>query len=226
MLTYLLFALPGLLLALWASSRVRSAFHQYSQIGSYQGITGAQAAQMLLDGAGIHDVQIVRVPGSLTDHYNPLTNQLALSEDVVDSTSIAAIGVATHEAGHAIQHAVGYGPLWLRSVLVQPASIGASIAPWIIVIGAAMSSLAMVQLGLIFFGAMVAFQLVTLPVEFDASNRAKRLVVETGIISQHEREGVDRVLNAAALTYIAAAISGIMTLLYYVWMFFGRSSDE
>jgi uncharacterized protein len=224
---YLLFALPGLALSLWASASVQSAFHKWKQVGTYNGLTGAQAAWHLLQNAGIQDVQIVRTPGALTDHYDPSNKRLALSDEVYDSTSVAAVGVATHEAGHAIQHAVGYAPLHIRSAIVKPAMFGSAAAPLIILAGFVMQAPALINFGLIAFGVLVAFQLVTLPVEFDASNRAKQLVVSTGIVHPQEREGMDKVLNAAAMTYVAAAVTAILTLLYYVMRFGGMgSSDE
>jgi len=223
---YLLFALPGLALSLWASARVSSAFNKWKQVGTHHGMTGAQAAFHMLQRAGIDNVEVVHVPGSLTDHYDPISRRLALSDEVYGSTSVAAVGVACHEAGHAIQHAHGYSPLWLRSILVQPANFGASLAPYIVIGGALFHAPMMVNIGLLLFGALVAFQLVTLPVEFDASNRAKRLVVETGIIYPEERQGIDKVLNAAAWTYVAAAITGFMTLLYYLLRFGGMGSSD
>jgi Zn-dependent membrane protease YugP len=213
---YLLFIAPGLLLSLWASFRVKSAFNKYSAVPSMRGLTGAQAAAELLRGAGISDVQIVRHQGMLTDHYNPM-NKTALSEPVYDSTSIAAIGVATHEAGHAIQHARSYGPLWLRSLLVPTANIGSSLGYIVMTLGLAFASAKVVLFGAILFSAVLLFQVVTLPVEFNASNRAKALVLDYGIVTAQEREGVDRVLNAAALTYVAAAISTLLTLLYFLF---------
>lgn len=213
---YLLFIAPGLLLSLWASFRVKSAFNKYSKVPSMRGMTGAQAAAELLRGAGISDVQIVRHQGMLTDHYNPMNKTLALSEPVYDSSSIAAIGVATHEAGHAIQHARSYGPLWLRSLLVPTANIGSSLGYIVMTLGLAFASTKVVLFGAILFSAVLLFQVVTLPVEFNASNRAKALVLDYGIITAQEREGVDRVLNAAALTYVAAAISTLLTLLYFL----------
>jgi uncharacterized protein len=224
---YLLFALPGLALSLWASASVQSAFQKWKQVGTYNGLTGAQAAWHLLQNAGIHDVQVVRTPGALTDHYDPTNKRLALSDEVYDSTSVAAVGVATHEAGHAIQHAVGYAPLHIRSAIVKPAMFGSAAAPLIIIAGFFMQAPALVNFGLIAFGVLVAFQLITLPVEFDASNRAKQLVVQTGIVHPQEREGMDKVLNAAAMTYVAAAVTAILTMLYYVMRFGGMgSSDE
>jgi Zn-dependent membrane protease YugP len=199
----------------FASLLVRSAFNKYSRVGSVRGYTGAKAAQVLLDRAGIHDVSIVRSQGHLSDHYNPTTKQLALSEAVYSSPSVAAIGVATHEAGHAIQHATGYFPLWLRSAIVPLASIGSNLGYIVMLIGLFLHPF-VVLIGAILFAGVLLFQIVTLPVEFDASSRAKRLVVEAGIIYPEEREGVDRVLNAAALTYVAAAISTLLTLLYFL----------
>jgi len=213
---YLLFVLPGLALSLWASFRVKSAFNKYSQVPSMRGFTGAEAAQEMLRRAGITGVGIEESHGFLSDHYNPMTMTLALSEAVYRSTSVAAIGVATHEAGHAIQHARNYGPLWLRSLLVPTANIGSSIGYIVMTLGLVMSSTKMVLAGAILFSMVLLFLVVNLPVEFNASSRAKQLVLEYGIISPQEREGVDRVLNAAALTYVAAAVSTLMTLLYFL----------
>jgi Zn-dependent membrane protease YugP len=215
-LTYLLFIAPGLILSMWASFRVKSTFNKYSQVPSRRGLTGAQAAAELLRGAGIGDVTIVRSHGMLTDHYNPVTKQLALSDAVYDSRSVAALGVATHEAGHAIQHARHYAPLWVRSALVPTANIGSSIGYMVMVGGLLFASTNMVLIGAILFSAVLAFQVVTLPVEFNASNRAKALIVEHGIVTMDERRGVDAVLNAAALTYVAAAVSTLLTLLYFL----------
>lgn len=212
----LMVMLPGLVLSGAASLMVKSAFSKYSQVGTQRGYTGAQAAQKLLDGAGIHDVQVVPTQGYLSDHYNPATKTLALSEQVYDSRSVAAIGVACHEAGHAIQHARSYSPLWARTALVPLAGIGSQFSYLLLFIGLAMNFKALAFAGVALFGAVVLFQLVTLPVEFDASARAKRLAVECGIIYPEERVGVDRVLNAAALTYVAAAVTSLLTLLYYL----------
>ena len=213
---YLLFIAPGLALSLWASWRVKSTFNKYSKVRSMRGMSGAQAAQELLRGAGISDVKIVRSSGMLSDHYNPVTKTLALSDPVYDSDSVAAIGVATHEAGHAIQHATHYAPLWVRSALVPTANIGSSIGYMVMLFGLFMASQNMVLIGAILFSAVLLFQIVTLPVEFNASNRAKALVVQHGIVTMQERRGVDAVLNAAALTYVAAAISTLLTLLYFL----------
>lgn len=214
---YFLFIVPGLALSIWASARVKSTFNKYSKVRSLRGFTGAEAAQELLRGAGITDVKIVRSHGVLSDHYNPITKTLALSEPVYDSDSIAAVGVATHEAGHAIQHARHYAPLWVRSTLVPTANIGSSLGYFVMMIGLFMASTNMVLAGAVLFSAVLLFQVVTLPVEFNASNRAKALVVEQGIVTMQERKGVDAVLNAAALTYVAAAVSTLLTLLYFLW---------
>jgi len=214
---YFVFILPGLALSLWASYRVKSTFNKYSKVRSARGLTGAEAAQELLRGAGIADVKIVRSHGVLSDHYNPITKTLALSEPVYDSNSVAAIGVATHEAGHAIQHAKHYAPLWVRSMLVPTANIGSSIGYFVMLIGLFMASTNMVLVGAVLFSAVLAFQIVTLPVEFNASSRAKALVVQQGIIAPDERAGIDAVLNAAALTYVAAAVSTLLTLLYFLF---------
>ncbi|MEE8176779.1 MAG: zinc metallopeptidase [Acidobacteriota bacterium] len=213
---YFLFLAPGLALSLWASFRVKRAFKKYSKVPSARGMTGAEAAAELLRGAGITGVRIVPTHGMLSDHYNPINKTLALSESVYRTNSIAAIGVATHEAGHAIQHAQNYAPLWVRSLLVPTASIGSGLGYIVMVLGLLFSSTNMVLVGAVLFSAVLLFQIVTLPVEFNASSRAKALVVEQGIITQQEREGVDKVLNAAAMTYVAAAISTLLTLVYFL----------
>jgi len=220
---YLLFVGPALLLSLWASFRTRSAFKKYSQVRTMRGLTGAQAAKAMLDRAGIYDVRVVPTHGMLTDHYNPMDKTLNLSEGVYASNSVAAVGVACHEAGHALQHAEGYKPLWLRSLLVPTASIGSKVGYLVMMLGLFLIYLRsaigpeVVLAGAALFSLVLIFQIVTLPVEFDASARAKRLAVENGIVMPQEREGIDRVLNAAALTYVAAAVSTLMTLLYYLY---------
>ena len=213
---YFLFIGPALLLSLWASFRTKSAFNKYERVRTMRGLSGAQAAQILLDRAGIHDVKIVPTHGTLTDHYNPVTKTLALSEPVYGSSSVAAVGVACHEAGHAIQHAQAYKPLWLRSALVPTAGIGSSLGYMVMLGGLLFSSTNMVLIGAMLFSAVLLFQVVTLPVEFDASARAKKLAFENGIVLEQERAGMSKVLNAAALTYVAAAVSTLMTLLYFL----------
>ena len=215
-LRYILYVMvPGLVISGIASYLVRTAFSRYSRVRSRNGLTGAKAAQRLLERAGIYDVQVVPVAGFLSDHYDPTNKRLALSEQVYGSDSVAAIGVATHEAGHAIQHATGYAPLGIRSLLVPAAQFGSSAGYMVMALGVFISPF-VVGVGAAIFAFTLLFQLVTLPVEFDASARAKQLVVEAGIIYPDERVGMDRVLNAAALTYVAAAITTLLTLLYYL----------
>ena len=213
---YLMFMVPGLLLSLWASFRVKRAFNKYSQVRTMRGLTGAEAAQEMLRYAGIGDVQIVRAGGMLSDHYNPLNKTLNLSESVYDSNSVAAVGVATHEAGHAIQHARDYKPLWLRSTLVPTANIGSGIGYFVMLAGLWLHATNMVLVGAVLFSAVLLFQIVTLPVEFNATNRAKALVLEDGIITPQERQGMDAVLDAAALTYVPSAITTFLSLLYFL----------
>jgi Zn-dependent membrane protease YugP len=213
---YFLFIIPPLLLSMWASWKTRSAFKKYSKVRAMTGLTGAQAAERLLQSASISDVKVVQTRGYLSDHYNPVTKKLALSEAAFGTPSIAAIGVACHEAGHAIQHAKGYKPLWLRSLLVPTANVGSKFGYFGMIIGLIMAWQGLFLIGALLFSAVILFQLVTLPVEFDASARAKRLAVENGIVSSQEREGVDRVLNAAALTYVAAAVASLAQLLYFL----------
>jgi uncharacterized protein len=213
----LIVMIPGLIMSGVASLLVKSAFSKYSQVGTRRGYTGAQAAQMLMADAGIHDVEVVPTTGFLSDHYNPSTKTLALSEQVYGSRSVAAIGVACHEAGHAVQHAHGYAPLGLRSAIVPVVSFGAPMSNTLLMLGFILHLQPLLILGIVAFSLVVLFQLITLPVEFNASSRAKRLCVESGIIDADERVGVDRVLDAAALTYVAAFVSSLLTLLYYLW---------
>ena len=207
--------LPGMLISGAASLAVRAAFNRYSQVASRRGITGAQAAQTLLQRAGIDDVTIIPTHGDLSDHYNPSNRQLALSENVYHSSSVAAIGIACHEAGHAIQHAEKYAFLGMRTALVPLAGIGSSLGYLVMLVGLLMSMTPLLLVGAALFSLVLLFQVITLPVEFDASSRAKHLVLEAGIVDPDEREGIDRVLNAAALTYVAAVISSMLTLLYF-----------
>jgi len=213
---YFLFVLPALALALWASWRTHSAFKKYSRVRTVRGLTGAQAAQEMLRAGGIFDVRVVPTRGFLSDHYNPANKTLALSEATYASNSVAAVGVACHEAGHALQHARNYKPLYLRSALVPTANLGSTMSYLVVVGGMLFHSANLVYLGALLFSGVLLFQIVTLPVEFDATARAKRLAIENGIILPQEREGMDRVLNAAAMTYVAAVVSTLMTLLYYL----------
>lgn len=213
---YILFVmLPGFVISGIASLMVKTAFSRYSKVAGRHGYTGAQAAARLLQMAGISDVRIVPASGYLSDHYNPQSKELALSEPVYASTSLAALGVACHEAGHAIQHATNYAPLGLRSALVPAAGIGSNLGYIVMAVGLFIHPF-VVGIGALIFCGILLFQLVTLPVEFDATARAKRLVVEAGIVDEDERYGIDRTLNAAALTYVAAVISTLLTLLYFL----------
>lgn len=222
---YLLFALPGLLLGFYAQMRVRSTFERYSKVRSARGMTGAQAARLVLDSQGLRNVDVERVNGFLSDHYDPRSKVLRLSPQVYDTPSVAAIGVAIHEAGHALQDQQHYGPLKLRSALVPGVQLGGWVGPLIFFAGLWFNT-TLAWIGLAFFALTVVFSLVTLPVEFDASRRAKALVVSTGILGPQEAQGVSAVLNAAALTYVAAAIQALMTLLYYAYLLLGRRDDR
>lgn len=222
--TYFL-VLIGVVLSLLASARVKSTFQKYSQMRNSRGMTGAQAAEQVLHGAGIYDVRIEHVRGNLTDHYDPRSKVLRLSDSVYGQTSVAAVGVAAHECGHAIQHAKGYGPLKFRSVLVPVANFGAKIAWPLILIGLLInseSSWLLLQAGIIAFSLAVLFQIVTLPVEFNASKRAIHVLADRGIMFGEEIVAAKKVLSAAALTYVAGAASSILQLLRLIILTGGR----
>ena len=218
---YMMFALPGLLLAMIATWLTQSTFARYGRVGTSSGMTGAEAARTMLEREGVFDVAIEPVPGNLTDHYDPRTNTLRLSTNVYQSQSLSAVGVACHEAGHALQKAHGYTPLHLRSLLVPVTHFGSNLAMPLLFIGFAMKAAALIKLGIILFSLAVVFALVTLPVEWDASARAKRLMVRAGIVTPEEQGHAGKVLNAAFLTYLAAAVSSILTLLYYLTLLGG-----
>lgn len=228
---YLILALPGLLLGLWAQARVRGAFGKYSRVATARGMTGAQVARAMLDSQGLYDVAIEESKGgTLSDHYDPRSKVLRLSPEVYRTPSVAAAGVAAHEAGHALQDAKGYAPLALRSALVPAASFGSSLAPLIFFAGLMLELIAgfgiqIAWIGVILFAAAVAFTLVTLPVEFDASKRAKRELQAQGIVMGNETQGINKVLDAAALTYVAAAVAAVGQLLYYVILLTGGRRD-
>ncbi len=224
--TYLL-VLIGALISMFASMRVKTTFHKYAQMRSRTNMTGAQAAQRVLNSAGIYDVRIQHVAGDLTDHYNPKNKTLNLSDSVYGSTSVAAVGVAAHECGHAIQHQQGYSPLNFRSALVPVANFGSAAAWPLIILGVIFGGAGNIfcQIGILFFSAAVLFQLVTLPVEFNASSRAVRILGDTGILSEQELPYTRKVLKAAALTYVAGAAAAILQLLRLLLLFGGRDRD-
>ena len=209
--TYII-VLPALLLAIYAQFRVQSTYRRFSQVPIANGLTGAQVAQEILRRNGLSDVEIDRTDGVLSDHYDPRTRSLSLSSDVHDGISVAAAGVAAHETGHAIQHARGYAPLALRSAMVPTVQFGSWLAWPIFILGFLFHSGTMLQLGILIFSAFVAFTVVTLPVEFDASGRALRALREESLVTEDELRGVRAVLTAAALTYVAAAASAILEL--------------
>jgi len=213
---YMIMLLPALVLAGIASLVTQTTFSKYSRVSASSGLTGAAAASRLLERKGVRDVRVERINGFLSDHYDPRTRTLRLSANVYDSDSLSAIGVACHEAGHALQHASHYAPLSLRSALVPVTQVG-TIAPYIIIpLGFILGSLSLIKIGIALFALVVLFSLITLPVEWNASARAKELMVSSGIVSAREQESAGKVLNAAFLTYIAAAVSALLTLLYYL----------
>ena len=210
-----LFGVP-LILGLWAQYRVRHAFKKYSQVPVSSGVTGAQAAQEILNAAQIHDVEVVELNGSmLGDHYDPTSKRLVLSSDVYRTASVAAVGIAAHETGHAIQHAAAYAPLKARMAIVPVTQLASQALPFIMIGGFFFHMFALIKLGLLCYLVLTAFQLITLPVEFDASRRAKIILQQMGIVQPgNEVVGVNRVLNAAALTYVAALVAAIGNLIY------------
>lgn len=213
---YLLMLLPGMILAGIASIITRSTFSKYSRYAAASGMTGAQAAHHLLQSQGVYTVDIEPVRGFLSDHYDPTSRKLRLSPDVYQSRSLSAIGVACHEAGHALQHAGGYAPLALRSAFVPMAQFGSSGAYFIFFLGYMMRMQIIMKFSVFLFAAVVLFSLITLPVEWNATARAKRLMVSSGIVSPSEQRSAGAVLNAAFLTYVASAFTAILTLLYYM----------
>ncbi len=218
--------LLAFILSLVAQVKVSGTFNKYAKIRNHRGLTGAQVAQQMMQNAGIYDVSVQRVAGNLTDHYDPRTKTLRLSESVYDSSSVAAIGVAAHETGHAIQHDVGYAPLALRSFFVPLANFGSRLAIPLILIGCLFGggNNGLITLGILFFSLSVAFTLITLPVEFNASRRAIRLLVDDGFLDEDEIGGAKKVLGAAAMTYVAAAFAAVAQLLRLVTVF-GRRND-
>ncbi len=227
---YFVFLAPGMLLAAWAQWRVSSAYAQGSQIPSSRNLTGAQAAQAIMDAEGVSGVSIEPIGGQLTDHYDPRGKVLRLSEGVYGSTSLAALGIAAHEVGHAIQDAHKYTPLVVRNLIVPVAGFGSQAAFIVMIAGALLNMTNLVFIGVGLFSTVVVFQLVNLPVEFDASRRARAALAMTGMVSPDEDRTVGKVLNAAAMTYVAATLTSILTLLYYCFRLGllggNRSSDD
>lgn len=223
---YLIIALPALLLGMYAQARVKSNFNKYAQVRTSRGFTGAEVAKALLNSQGLYDVQVEETQGFLSDHYDPRTKTLRLSPEVYRTPSVAAAGIAAHEMGHALQHASAYMPLQIRSALVPAVQFSSNLAPWIIIGGMLLQWTSLAWLGVILFGAAVVFSLITLPVEFDASRRAKQLLVSEGVLSVQETEGVNKVLDAAALTYVAAAIAAVGQLIYWVLRLSGASRRD
>jgi Zn-dependent membrane protease YugP len=223
MLLYFIMLAPALLLGLWAQARVKSAFHKAEHIPAP--LSGAAAARHVLDSAGLHDVAIEQVEGFLSDHYDPRHKVLRLSPHVYQASSMAAVGIAAHEAGHALQDAKGHAPLVVRNAVVPLASFGGGIRTLLLMIGVMMSAASLIQLGIIAYSAVVFFQLVNLPVEFDASNRAKAQLDKLGIVPSSQQQFVREVLNAAAWTYVAGTLQAVMTLLYFILRFGGSSRE-
>ena len=226
-MTYITLVLPCILLSLWASSNVNNTFKKYEKQLNRRGITGAEAAMRVLTVNGVQGVRIDRVSGSLTDHFDPRTNVIRLSDKVYNATSTAAIGVACHEAGHAVQYAEGYAPIKLRAAIIPITNFGSKIAMPLILAGILFTSLGqfstlLVELGIAAFSLSLVFQLVTLPVEFNASRRAMKAIEATGILTEEEQQGARKTLKAAAMTYVAATAVALAQLLRLVMLFGGR----
>jgi hypothetical protein len=223
---YLVFALPALVLALIAQWRVQAALGKYSRLFTGRGATGARVARALLDGYGLHNVLVERTGGFLGDHYDPRSRTLRLSPEVHDTPSVAAVGIAAHEAGHALQHAEGYWPLQIRTAMVPVVQFGSYLGPIVFLLGWLLQMTPLAWTGVFLFAGVAVFALVTLPVEFDASRRAKELLAGQGYVWGEELTGVTRVLDAAALTYVAGLAQALSTLLYYVFLLTGFRRRE
>lgn len=223
---YFVIMLPFILIAMYAQIKVKTTFNRYSKVRSSRGVTGAQAANELLSRNGLSGIRVEPIKGSLSDHYDPTSGVVRLSETVYGSTSIAALGVAAHEVGHAVQHKEKYGPLELRHTIVPVTNFASSASYFIIIIGMIMQSANFLLAGIILFSAVVLFHLVTLPVELNASRRAVAQLSNAGLIASDEAPMVKKVLGAAAMTYLAAVLSSLATLFYYIMIFAGGSSDD
>ncbi len=208
--------LPALILSLVCQLMVKTTYAKYDKVGNSRRMTGAEAAQRVLKGGGVFDVSVGKIGGTLTDHFDPGSKAINLSAAVHDKSTIASVGIAAHEAGHAIQHNVGYAPIKLRTALVPVCNIGSQVGPWLIILGLILGIGQLYYVGLIGFSAVALFQIVTLPVEFNASRRAMEALESTGVLSADELKGARRVLTAAAMTYVAALVTSIMQILYYV----------
>lgn len=217
--------IPAFLLSLWAQFRVSGTFNKWSEVGASSGMTGYEAARRMLDSNGLHDVAIEPVPGKLSDHYDPIARVVRLSEPVYYESSISAIAVACHEVGHAIQHKEHYPALVMRHRMFPVVRFASGLAPFLLIAGFLFQATGLIGAGILFFAAAVAFQLVTLPVEFNASSRARDLMVAEGFIRSDEEHGVAKVLNAAALTYVGAALISLLELIKYIWIF-TQSNNE
>ncbi|MGF1458919.1 MAG: zinc metallopeptidase [Leptolyngbyaceae cyanobacterium] len=220
--TYLLLMVPGMLLTLWAQNKVKGTYRRYSQVPSTMGMTGAQVARTILSKMGVQGVSVEQVAGELTDHYDPSAKAVRLSQGIYNSTSLAAAAVAAHECGHVLQDVDDYKFMNLRASLVPAVNLGSRLGPILIIAGLILNFIGLAWLGIIFFAAVLLFHLVTLPVEFDASKRALRLIDEYGILQGEENRGARAVLQAAAFTYVATAFYALLNLLYYVFLLLGR----
>lgn len=222
---YIVLVVPALLLAFWAQINVNTTFSRYSKVFAPSGMTGAESARRVLEANGVTGVRIERISGNLTDHFDPRTNTIRLSESVYDATTVSAVGVAAHEAGHAVQYAVGYSPMKLRAAIIPATNIGSQLAMPLVLLGLLLSSATLVDIGIVAFSMSTLFQLVTLPVEFNASHRAVA-TLESSCVSDTEVKGAKAVLRAAALTYVAALAVSLASLLRLILLFGGRNRRD
>ena len=222
---YFILVLPAMVLALWAQARVKTTFNKYSRVSTASGLTGAEAARRILNANGLGNVAVEHISGDLTDHYDPKANVIRLSDKVYNTASVAAVGVAAHEAGHAVQYATGYFPIKIRSAIIPITQIGSNLSMPLIILGLLFSSGNLITIGLVLFSTVALFQLVTLPVEFNASARAVATLSSSGYVSGEEERGVKSVLTAAALTYVAALFVALANLLRLVLLFGNRRDN-
>lgn len=222
---YWILIVPAMIFAMWAQLRVSSTFNRYSKVGSARGLSAAQVCRQILDENGLFAVRVERVSGNLTDHYDPRSNVIRLSDSVYNSTSVAAIGVAAHEAGHAVQYSVGYVPIKIRNSIIPVSKLGSTLSMPILLVGLLFNSGVLVEIGILLFSTMALFQLVTLPVEFNASGRALRTLGDYHILDDEETQMAGKVLKAAALTYVAALLSSAAQLLRLILLYGRRRND-